>query len=447
VASVLLLAQTFPEHPDSGGVLTRAAEDLSDAHDLPRALEVARLVLAHQPPVDRQKQRIAWTIIGQASFDSRAFADAEHAYIEARALSEPQMRADLTNRIAAAVYEEGAAKQKAGDAAGAVDDFLRVARVAPDSKIHSTAQYDAAAQLINMKQWDRAISVLEDYRREFPQSERAADVTRKLAVAYAQANRPAQAAVEFERIAADQKEEPALRREALMRAANLYAQAGNEPQTVATLQRFVAAYPVPVADAEEVRERLATLAVKRGDPGALKWFREIVDADARAGAARTDRTRYLAAQAQLELAAPARDAFRGIRLVSPLKKSLAAKRRALESALDAYKVALDYHVAEVTTAATFEMAELYRTLAKDVMSSERPKRLSKDELEQYEVLLEEQSEPFEEQAIAIHETNAVRARDGLYDQWVKKSFVALAELDPGRYGKTELTQDVVTKLN
>jgi cellulose synthase operon protein C len=447
IDSGIKFAQTFPEHPDSGGVLTRAAEDLSDAHDLPRALEVARLVLAHQPPVDRQKQRIAWTIIGQASFDHGAFADAEHAYIQARDLSDPAMRADLTNRIAAAVYEQGAAKQKAGDAAGAVDDFLRVARVAPDSKIHSTAQYDAAAQLINMKQWDRAITVLEDYRREFPQSERAADVTGKLAVAYAQANRPAQAAVEFERIAADQKQTPAVRREALMRAANLYEKAGNEAQTVTTLERFVAAYPLPVADAEEVRERLAQIDLKRGDPGALKWDREIVEADARAGAARTDRTRYLAAQAQLALAAPARDAFRDIRLVSPLKRTLAAKRRALESALAAYRLALDYHVAEVTTAATFEMAELYRTLAKDVMGSERPKRLSKDEREQYDVLLEEQAEPFDEQAIALHEANAARARDGLYDEWVKKSYAALAELDPGRYGKTELTQDVVTTLN
>ena len=42
--------------------------------------------------------------------------------------------------------------------------------------------------------------------------------------------------------------------------------------------------------------------------------------------------------------------------------------------------------------------------------------------------------------------NAARARDGVYDEWVKKSFAALAELKPGRYGKTELSQDVVTTL-
>jgi hypothetical protein len=118
----------------------------------------------------------------------------------------------------------------------------------------------------------------------------------------------------------------------------------------------------------------------------------------------------------------------------------------MEAALAAYKAASEYHVAEVTTAATYETAELYRTLGKDVQHSERPRNLKPDELEQYESLLDDQAFPFEEQAIQIHEINTARARDGVYDDWVKKSYAALAELKPGRYGKTELTQDVVTTL-
>ena len=123
-----------------------------------------------------------------------------------------------------------------------------------------------------------------------------------------------------------------------------------------------------------------------------------------------------------------------------------AEDAAATAALAAYKSAADYHVAEVTTAATYETAELYRRLGKDVLASERPKKLNKDELEQYESLLEDQAFPFEEQAIQIHEINTALARDGIYDDNVKKSFAALAELKPGRYGKTELTQDVVTTL-
>ena len=446
-------AQTFPEHPESSGVLTRAAEDIFAAHDLPRSIQVAQLLLARNPPVDAAQQRIAWNIIGQSQYDLGVYDQAEAAFIQARERlvgADPanvKLRSDLTERIAESVYRQGEARQKAGDASGAVADFLRVAKVAPDSKIVGTAQYDAAAGLINLKQWDQAIAVLEPYRKQYPNGANAEDVTRKLAVAYAEANRPADAAVEFEHISTNATEEPAVRREALTRAADLYGKAGNPVKTVAMMEREVAEYPTPIPDAVEVREQLAQLAAKAGNTAReQQWLREIVQADAQAGAARTDRTKYLAATAQLKLAQPLRDSFRAIRLVTPLKKSLVAKRKSMEAALAAYKTAADYHVAEVTTAATYETAELYRKLGKDVLDSERPKNLNKDELEQYESLLEDQSFPFEEQAIQIHEINTALARDGVYDDSVKKSYAALAELKPGRYGKTEVTQDVVTTL-
>jgi len=442
-------AQSFPEHPDSAGVLTRAAEEIYAAGDRPRAMSVSESILARQPPVDGPKQRIAWTIIGQSYFDQGAYAKAEPAFVQARALAvgDEKLRSDLTERLAASVYKQGEAKQKAGDARGAVDDFLRVGRVAPESKIRANAQYDAATELINLKQWDRSVAVLEDFRRQFPQSTLQSEVTNKLAVAYASAGRPGEAAGEFERIAANPTGDRAVQREALMASADLYAKAGNTGKSVAMLEKYVDANPTPLASAEEARQRLAAYAEKGGNIQRRDyWYQEIIRTDAQAGAQRTDRTHYLAAKAQLALAEPARERFRTVRLTAPLKKSLVLKRNALESAMDGYKRAAEYQVAEVTTAATYEMADLYRTLAKDIMASERPKNLKGDELEEYNSLLEEQVFPFEEEAIKAHELNTARAREGVYDEWVRKSFAALAELKPARYAKTELTQDVVTKL-
>jgi tetratricopeptide (TPR) repeat protein len=442
-------AQTFPEHPDSAGVLTRAAEEIFAAGDRPRAVSVSESILARQPPVDVAKQRIAWTIIAQSHFDAGDYARAEPAFVQARELAgkDDKMRADLTERLAASVYKEGEAKQKAGDAGGAVEDFLRVARVAPESKVRVNAQYDAAAELLNLKQWERAIGVLEDFRRQFPQHQLQPEVTHKLAVAYSEAKRPGEAAAEFERIAANPAENRAVQREALMQSADLYSKAGNNPKAMGMLEKFVGTNPTPLTDAEEARQRLADYAGKSGDITRRDhWYQEIIRADAQAGAQRTDRTHYLAAKAQLELAQPARDAFRAVRLTAPLKKSLAVKRNALESAMEGYKHAAEYQVAEVTTAATYEMAELYGTLAKDIMGSQRPSNLKGDALEEYNSLLEEQVFPFEEQAIKAHELNAARAKDGVYDEWVRRSFQALAHLKPARYGKTELIQDAVTSL-
>ena len=67
--------------------------------------------------------------------------------------------------------------------------------------------------------------------------------------------------------------------------------------------------------------------------------------------------------------------------------------------------------------------------------------LNEEELEQYEILLEEQAFPFEEKAIELYEVNVPRAANGLYDQAVKDSYRRLAELMPGTYAKSERSEN------
>ncbi len=449
IDSSLKFSDTFPGHPESAQVLTRATTDLYAAKDYPRAVAAAEKLLARQPPVDNGKQRIAWTVIANANFEQGVFDKAEAAYMSAQALmpqNDPE-RPVIVERLAASIYKQGEQKNKAGDSAAAVEDFLRVSKLAPTSKVRVNADFDAAALLITAQQWDRAIVVLEGFRRNFPQSPLQADVTRKLAVAYLQSNHPGQAAAEFEQISVAPGEAPDVQREAILQAADLYDKAGNSAKSRTMLENFVKRFPQPLNPAMEARNKLSLIAAKAGDTKTADyWLREIIAADRDAGAARTDRSRALAAKATLSFAVPVRDAFVGIKLVIPLKKSLAEKRKAMEAALHAYSQAADYQVAEVTTAATFESAELYRQLGKDLMSSQRPKNLSKDELEQYDVLLEEQAFPFEEKAIKLHEVNAARTRDGTYDEWVQKSFAALAQLNPGRYGKVEIGEQLVETI-
>lgn len=449
VESSLKFAQAFPLHPENAQVLTHAVTDLYAVKDFPRALAAAQTLLAREPPVDVLKQRIAWTVIANSNFDQGNFDKAEAAYNSAQALmpaNDPE-RSAIVERLAASIYKQGEQKSKAGDANAAVEDFLRVSKLAPTSKIRANADFDAAALLVTNKEWERAIPVLEGFRRSFPQDPLQADVTRKLAVAYLESNHPGQAATEFEKIAATPSESVDVQREATLQAADLYDKAGDSSKARTMLESFVKHFPQPLNPAMEARNKLSLMATKSGDMGRNAfWLKEIINADHAAGVARTDRSRALAAKATLTLAAPARDEFLRIKLVTPLKKSLAEKRKAMEAAIGAYSRAADYQVLEVTTAAAFESAELYRHLGKDVIQSERPKNLSKDELEQYDVLLEEQAFPFEEKAIKLHEINTVRSKDGTYDEWVQKSFAALAELNPGRYGKVELGDVLVESI-
>ncbi len=53
--------------------------------------------------------------------------------------------------------------------------------------------------------------------------------------------------------------------------------------------------------------------------------------------------------------------------------------------------------------------------------------------------------PFEEEGDwKAHEVNATRAKDGVYDAGCARASRRSLRLKPARYGKTELTHDVVT---
>jgi len=442
-------AVTFPAHAESATLLTRTAREYYDLKDLPKALEVAGLVLARQPPVPMDMQRTAWTVTGNAQFDTGAFADAEGAYLQVQSLMAPgdAEAAAINERLAASIYKQGDAKKAAGDVGGAIDDFLRVGKLAPGSSIRETADFDAGALLVSLKDWPRAIPVLESYRAAYPGNARQADVTRNLALAYLEGGRAGDAAGEFERIAESAGETTDVQQSALWQAAELYEKSGQKPQAMAAYERYVQRFPAPMPEAVEARLKLADYARETGDGiGRRKWLDSIVAADRDAGGTRTDRSRYLAALATLELTSAFRDTFQTIPLVAPLKQSLVDKKAAMERALAGYQAATSYSVAEVTTAATYEMGELYRRLGADLMRSERPANLDADALEQYDILLEEQAFPFEEKAVEVHGLNARHAADGLYDDWVKKSYAVLAEIEPARFGKQAEPEEFVAAI-
>jgi tetratricopeptide (TPR) repeat protein len=317
----------------------------------------------------------------------------------------------------------------------------------PDSNIRETAEYDAAAALISLEAWDRASNVLEDFRRNYPDSQYADDVSQKLAVSYLESGNGAQAAQEFERIAAAEVSSEEVRREAMWKAAELYEGAGSLTNERRVLDEIVARYPDPLSESIEARQRLLEIAEATGDQQErTRRLQDLIDADANAGAQRSDRTQYLAALASIELAEPVRLRFEAVRLTQPLDASVKVKREHMEEVLAAYTTAADYGVAEVTTQATYRLAEVYESFAKALMESDRPGDLDELALEQYELLLEEQVFPFEEQAIDLYITNTDRAAKGVYDEWVQKSFEKLAGLMPARYAKSERSENVVTSF-
>jgi tetratricopeptide (TPR) repeat protein len=280
--------------------------------------------------------------------------------------------------------------------------------------------------------------VLDGFRAAFPDHELNAEATKQLAFVYREGGETTLAAGEYERVAAEATD-PELKREALLSAGELHEQASNVDGALAVYERYVAEFSQPVDVAVETRSKVAEIYRGRGDMTRYhEHLAALVAADAAAGADRTDRTRYLAAQAGLVLAEPGYAAFNAVRLVEPLEQNLARKRELMDASLQEFENLISYEVGEVTTAATFHMAEIYASFSRSLLDSERPKDLPAAELAAYEEAIEEEAFPFEERAIEVHEANVdIMIAANVYNRWVQQSFARLAALVPGRYAKEE----------
>ena len=141
----------------------------------------------------------------------------------------------------------------------------------------------------------------------------------------------------------------------------------------------------------------------------------------------------IASISALHLAQKSHINFSAIKLVLPLEKHLKMKKAAMQNAVNLYGRAASYSAIETATQATHDIGNIFNEFSQSLLQSERPKELNADELEQYQFLLEDQSFPFEEKAIEFYETNMAHVKDGIYDEWVKKSHQQLRLLFPVRY--------------
>ena len=439
VAAALQLAERFPRHEKALAALTRAAEDLYRLQDWDATLATAERVLRAEPPASEELRRTALGVSADTHFSRKQYDRAETSYLALLALlPEPsEARDPIVERIAEAIYKQAEAARDAGDATAAADAFLRIGQRVPGAKVRAAADYDAAAVLIAAQQWGRAATVLEAFRALHVTSALLPDVDKKLAVVYQNDNRPGEAAVALDRIKARRSETADVRLEAAWLEVALLEQA-RDPKAWPAYVAYVKHYPQPLDRAMEARQKLADYAVTRNDLARRDhWLKEMIAADAAGGDARTPRTRQLAAQASLVFARAESQKAAQISLKLPLAQSVKLKKGAIERAIAQLTKASDYNVAEVTTAATYELGVLYQEFSRALMASERPKRLSALEREQYDLLLEEQAFPFEEKAIEWHETNLKRVALGVYSEWVGRSLQQLAQIAPGKYGKRE----------
>lgn len=446
VRASLKLADSFPAHPQWALSLTRAAGDLLALDDAPAALTVATRVLSATPPAAPELRSAMLGVVADARYSQRDFAAAEAAYGELLKLlpaADPQ-RVPAGERLAGSIYEQAVVARSAGDLKSAARAFQRVGSVVPEATIRPAADFDAASAYYELRDWAQAAMALEAFRGRHPDHALAVDADKKLASVYEHDGKPALAAGVYARLAERGSLPAETRRDSLWLAAEGYRRAGDGAAAAQAYDRYVGRWPQPLEQAQEARHQLAELArsYSRDSARYLYWQQEIASADAAMPTRETaSPARLLAARAHLALGEAAAANARQLRLSLPLEASLARRRAAIETAVQSLDRAAAYAYDEVTTAATHQLATVYREFGKAIVDSDRPAGLAGDALDQYALLLEEQANDFDEKAMKAYESNLGHLRQGVWNDWVRRSSLALSELAPARYGKNVRLED------
>ncbi|NKB99218.1 MAG: tetratricopeptide repeat protein [Pseudomonadales bacterium] len=438
IDSQIEFALIFPGDHRAPAVQTDAANTLFALGHADEAIDLAENLLAEWPDVAHELRKTALLIIGHGKFEADNFVAAEAAYHELLAMTlEESERSKVHERLLAAVYKQAEEAELELDVDRAVHHYLRVAQLDPTAKLAVQANFDAIATLEGASRLEEAAGMLADFRSRFPKHELNQGSDLRLADMYEKTENWAGAAAEFLSISKSATNRE-VRQQSHYRAAELYLQLDDVPMSIELFRDYAHTWMQPEGLRMEAMHHMDTLYHRTGEADNRRfWLKKKIELHRSMGANAGERPTYLAASAQLVFAEDAKHEFERIRLTHPLKRSLKKKQRALKKTLKAYEATANYGVAEFTTHATFEIANLYTGLSKSIMASDRPNSLSELELAQYDILLEEQAFPFEEQAIGLHEINAQKAWVGVYDDWVKASFTELARLMPGRFGKEE----------
>ncbi|MDH3643327.1 MAG: tetratricopeptide repeat protein, partial [Gammaproteobacteria bacterium] len=432
-------ALLFPDDERAPAVQTAAADSLFDLQQYQQAVDLAQNLMVMFPNLEPEHEKTALLILGHGWFELQDFATAENAYHRLLGFElAADKQSNVEERLLASVFKQGEASEAAGAPDDAIYHYLRLGEIDHDAELAIQGHFDAIAVVEGLGRTGEAAALLADFRGRYPNHELGRDTSKRLAGMYEQTEDWSGAAAEYVELSRS-AEESDVRRQSAYRAAELYLQLGDERNAIEYFSSYAHTYHEPMDLRLEAIQNLDEIYQRNGDPDKRRfWLEKKIEVYRAMGGNPTQRATYLAAEAELVFAEDERLRFDAVRLSNPLPESLKRKQTALKRTLKAFERVADYKVAGFSTASTFHIADLYAALSAEIMRSDRPDGLSALELEQYEILLEEQAFPFEEQAIGLHEINMRRSWEGTYDDWVKKSFAELGRLMPARFDKHEI---------
>lgn len=369
-------------------------------------------------------------VYAHSNFELGQFKEAESGYERLLGFNKERDKSVLSERLAASIYKQ--AEQEA-DLGASAELYLKVVDKVPNASIAPQALYDASSQFLQVSKWRQAIAALSVFQQRFPKHSLYNDASDKLVFAYLENKEPISAAeklVEISNTIADKNKAS----NSLYKAAEIYQENGFSNLAMPLLASFIKQYPNQFDLVIEAHDaHISYYENQKNTKSKLDWQQKLVNYEKLNSKKRTARSASLAANAAFELTYTDLEKFESIHLTLPLKSSLDKKKKALKNIVSKLEGLSVYQDSVIMSAATYQIASVYRTLARDILVSERPSSLTELQLEQYDILLEEQAYPFEEQAMDIYMINIEKVAQGHYDKWIEQTFEVMATMNPTEF--------------
>lgn len=427
--SVLRFTKYFPGATQTPALLNGLANEYFVEKDYNLAEKISSEVIA-KPTASAEILYASGLVNAHSNFELENYKAAEVAYERILGFKKAKDQSVLSERLAASIYKQAEQETMVGLSA---ELYLKVVDKVPNASIVPQALYDASSQFLQVNKWRQAIASLSVFQQRFPKHPLYNDASDKLVFAYIENKEPISAAeklVEIAKTVGDKEKSS----NSLYRAAEIYLENDFRNLAMPLLASFIDRYPNKFDLSIEAHNlHIAYHAEQNNKDAKVEWQKKLVAYEKANAKNRTARSSSLASNAAFELTYADVENFESIKLSLPLKKSLEKKKKALKSVVSKLEGLSDYQDSVIMSAATYQIASIYRTLARDILSSERPKSLSALQLEQYNILLEEQAYPFEEQAMDIYKINIQKVSQGHYDKWIERTFEVMAQMNPTEF--------------
>ncbi|MCM0611860.1 outer membrane protein assembly factor BamD [Marinobacter sediminum] len=431
-------ASRFPEDTRLPGLMADLATRWFSSDNGALALEYGQKAIGNDRASSSERYA-GWIVTAKVRQRRGEFGLAERAWKQALDFIETGTVEDLESdakdsvlqQLATVIYRQGEQDAEAGRVDASVSHFRRIEAVLPGSAIAVQGRFDAANTLLKASELVAAIDELKQFRNDFPEHPLTGRVSDKLVYAYVSSAQPVRAASELLNASIGAADPWPAR----LRAAALFHQTGEIKRRNQLYLDYLATNPVPQTAEQHIRLQTMRHRLVESDNEPASWRKALVASEL-ASQWHSEHTLSWAARNSLALGARAAATFSSVELIQPLNESLDRKQKALETARQRFLDAETLGGEAVRSESLYRRAELYRLLARDLMTSSVPGDLNELERMQYQMLLEEEAFPFEEKAIRLHSENHRRITSQGFDAWVSKSLAVLAELNPGRYNRS-----------